>query len=119
MLATKEELEDWIVQVNATECLIIVEGEKDKKALQSLGVELKIVSLSKEPIFAVCEAVAKGGQEIIILTDFDAKGKELYGALKKNLEHLGVKINSTFREYLQKHTRISHVEGLDTYITRL
>ena len=115
----KEEVKEVISELSESNKLIIVEGPKDKKALNEVGVNNYIVCLSKKAIFEVIEDVAKLTDKVVILTDFDKKGKELYGKLNSGLQKHGVKVDHYFREWLQKNTRISHVEGLDKFLRNL
>jgi 5S rRNA maturation endonuclease (ribonuclease M5) len=119
METKKEELEKFLLELKQSNKLIIVEGPKDKKALQEVGVSNFIVELSKKSIFEIIEDVAKIASEVVILTDFDEKGKELYGKLNSGLQRLGVKVDHYFREWLQKNTKLSHVEGLGSYLENL
>ena len=107
----------WFEKLNASNKIIIVEGQKDERALRACGVKNNIAVLNKKPLYAVVELVAEKTREAIILTDFDTTGKELYGKLKKALVAHGVQIDNTFREFLQK-SGISHVEGLKTYVQK-
>lgn len=111
-----ETMQDWITKLKEFDGIIIVEGPKDKKTLTSLIGFKKIFVLSKKPLYAVVEKIAKETKDVVILTDLDEKGKELYGRLRTNLQKHGIRINRTFREYLFKKTKISHIEGLETYI---
>lgn len=108
-----ERLVEWLRKLRLTDVPIVVEGPKDERALLALGAK-KIVRLSRKPLFAIAEEVASKYDCVIILTDFDKKGKELYGRLSKLFDRLGVKVDLYFRETLQKHVRISHIEGLHT-----
>ena len=58
-------------------------------------------------------------KEFLILTDFDKKGKELYGKIARNLDKLGATVNKEYREFFQKKTKLSHVEGLEMYVKNL
>lgn len=109
----KEELEEWARKLAESDKAVIVEGEKDRKALAFFGIT-KIFTL-KKPLYAVVEGISENADEVVILTDFDRKGKELYGRLKKDLQKNGVKVDRYFREFLQRKTRLSHIEGLKTY----
>lgn len=102
-------------EIKNSNILIIVEGKKDKAALQKLGVK-NIVELNKKPLFQIVEDVANSNEECIILTDLDKKGKEIYGKLNSNLQKNGVKINNKFREFLFKHTKLRQIEGIDSYL---
>ena len=103
----------------AKDYLIIVEGKKDKFALQHLDFENIFVinetgkSLPEkiEQIQQLCDKKTK----VCILTDFDKKGKQLYLLLKSKLQEIGVRMDNTLRGILLKE-RISHIEGLANYI---
>lgn len=116
----KERIEEWIDKLNASgDIIIIVEGKKDKKSLMDSGVTADIVTL-KRPIFETAEGIAESGyKKAIILTDFDRKGKELYGKLSKELSRNGIRVDNYFREFLQKNTKLSHIEGMKKYLNNL
>ena len=125
-----ESMIDWISAVVESEKNIIVEGPYDKKALENIGITNNIVIINNGAgLFETVEKVVKDLEkslneeeqaneknEVIILTDFDKKGKELYGRLKKDLTKNGVKIDTYFREWLRRRTKISHIEGIDSYV---
>ncbi len=106
-----EELSAWVEKINDDGSLIIVEGIKDKKALEEIGVKNKIKTLSKKPIFSIIEDVS-ANKKAIILTDLDKEGKKLYGKLKEGLSRHGVLVDNKFREFLFKETKIRQIEGL-------
>jgi len=112
-----EELNKEISRLKNSKKLIIVEGKKDRIALEKLGIK-NIIELSKKPLFQIIEDISHKNKECIVLTDLDKKGKQLYGKLNSGLSRLGVKVNNRFREFLQKNTRLSHIEGLRTYINK-
>ena len=114
MMITKQELLEEINKIK-DKC-VIVEGKRDIIALKKLGFS-NIFEL-KNSIFAVCEEVAKNNSEVVILMDLDNEGKLLYHKLKENFDRLGVKINDSFREVLFR-TKLSHIEGLDSYLENL
>ena len=110
-----EELHSFIDKIKNSNILIIVEGKKDKIALQKLGIK-NIVELNKKPLFQIVEDVANSNEECIILTDLDKEGKQLYSKLNSNLQKNGVKVNNKFREFLFKHTKLRQIEGMDSYL---
>ena len=110
-----EEFNNLIEKIINSNILVIVEGKKDKAALQKLGIN-NIMELSKKPLFQIVEDVAHSNDECIILTDLDKKGKEIYGKLNSNLQKNGVKVNNKFREFLFKHTKLRQIEGINTYM---
>lgn len=115
MLRNKEELRKEVDNLKNENKLIIVEGPKDRDALMKLGLN-NITMLSKAPLFKIVEQVAEKADEAAILTDTDGKGKELYHILYRDLQKRGVKIDNRLRDLLFRE-KISHVEGLATYLS--
>ncbi|HIG98459.1 TPA: hypothetical protein HA231_03490 [Candidatus Woesearchaeota archaeon] len=94
---------------------IIVEGKKDKAALEALGISpTGIFVLNKQPIFAVAEAVAKECNVAVILTDLDSEGRKLYGKFNMALQQLGTKVDNRIRNFIFRNTKVRQVEGLAT-----
>lgn len=118
MFATREELLETIEKIKEEDILILVEGKKDKNALEQFEIKNSIV-LNGKDIWNRLEEIATQKKEVLILTDFDQKGKELYGKICKNLDKLGIKVNKRYREFFQKKTKLSHIEGLTTYVENL
>ena len=126
-----QEKEEKILRV--LECLaeesakgtpIIVEGKNDIEALRALGVEGKIISAKtggKSILDVISEVEKCTAKEVIMLLDFDRRGKEWTKRLKQNLENAKTKINLTFWSRLLKlvGTEVKDVEGLDTYMETL
>jgi len=96
--------------------VIIVEGKKDRAALQHFGI--KNIIILRKPLFLIVEYVVKKEKECVILTDLDKKGKELYGKLASSLNQFGVKIDDKPREFLFK-TKIRQIEGIPRHLKRL
>ena len=113
-----DELNNLIEKIKDSNALIIVEGKKDREALQKLGIS-NIVELSKKPLFQIVEDIADSNEECVILTDLDSKGKEIYGKLNSNLQKHGVKINNKLRDFLFKQTKLRQIEGIGHYLDRL
>lgn len=111
-----DEFESQILLLKENGSLIIVEGSKDKKALESFGIS-NIITLNK-PLFEVVELVASQTKECAILTDLDSEGKKLYSMLAEDLQHRGVKIDNAFRNFLFKETELRQIEGLVKYFTK-
>ncbi len=109
------DIEQWISELRTSKKLVVVEGPKDQKALLQCGIR-NVAVLSKQALYATAERIASEHASVVLLTDFDKKGKALYGALKKQFQRLGVKVDTRFREFLQRETTLSHIEGLHTYI---
>ena len=114
----KEKFQELIEKIKNSNTLVIVEGKKDKIALEKLGIK-NISTLSKKPLFQIVEEIANANDECIILTDLDKKGKELYAKLNSNLQRHGVKIDNKLREFLFKNTKLRQIEGITTYLEKL
>ena len=111
------EFSEHINKIKRSNQLIIVEGKKDKKALQNFGLK-NIIELNKRPLFEIIENISDKNEECIILTDLDKQGKELYGKLNSGLQQRGVKIDNNFRNFLFKNTKLRQIEGLETYVRK-
>ncbi|MEM5871643.1 MAG: hypothetical protein QW051_02095 [Candidatus Aenigmatarchaeota archaeon] len=99
----EEKLEEIIRELK--DKLIIVEGKKDEKALKILGLK-HIITINAQPLYKVVELAIKTHREIVILTDFDKKGKEINSKLKLLLQKKGKPPNTKLRckvMYLEKN----------------
>lgn len=111
-----EQIEELLADIKNKDLLVVVEGPKDKHALESLGIT-NIMSL-KKPLYAVVEEIASKAKEIVLLTDLDEEGRKLYHRLSIDLQKHGIKINNKLREFLFK-TKLRHIEGLATYLNSI
>ncbi len=116
--ATKEDFDKFIDELreDSKEKIIVVEGKKDKSALEAFGI--KHIIVLRKPMYMIVEHIADSGKECVILTDLDREGKELYGKLAGSLKQFGVKIDDRYREFLFK-TSIRQIEGIFRHIKRL
>ena len=112
------DFQDYIEKIKEFNIVIIVEGGKDKTALQKLGIS-NVIQLNKKALYQIVEEVANFNEECIILTDLDKKGKEIFGKLNSDLQKNGVKVNNKFREFLFRHTKLRQIEGIDSYLENL
>ena len=102
--------------------VMIVEGKKDVASLKALGFE-KVYAIHNTgvPIRVRIEQIInilEKRDKVCILTDFDKKGKQLYLLLKKEMQMLGVRLDSSLRGILIK-SRVSHIEGLYDFIKKI
>jgi len=94
---------------------IIVEGKKDKIALENLGCSNVIMlNGNNAGLFRIVEKLPENCREAVILTDLDKKGKQLYHRIKKILTSNKIKVDDRFRLYLFKETKVRQIEGLKT-----
>ena len=111
------EIMDYIGELKKNNKIVIVEGKKDKQALEQLGLG-NIVTLSKKPIYKIIEEVSEKTKEAVILTDLDKEGKKLFGKLNSGLSHHGVRVDNKFREFLFKKTKLRQIEGIISYLRK-
>lgn len=113
-IAAGEEILELVQQIIDGERLVIVEGKKDKKALEELGVE-KIMVLDAQHKLA--EKINEA--EVVLLVDLDKEGRKIYGKLKDILSRRGVRVNDQLRHYLFRNTKLRQMEGLRHYLNSL
>jgi len=103
---------------------IIVEGKKDIEALRTLSVKGKIISAKtggKHLIDVISELESASTSEVILLLDFDWRGKELTKKLQRHLERTGIKINIAFWFEFSAvvGNEVKDIEGLPSYMETL
>jgi 5S rRNA maturation endonuclease (ribonuclease M5) len=87
--------------------IVVVEGKRDVAVLRNLGLKAPVIKtqtrLSRSRL--VEKIVAKAGKDgqVLILTDFDNKGKEIYRFIEKELELNGVKNLKRERRMIRKY----------------
>ncbi|MFH0986605.1 MAG: toprim domain-containing protein [Candidatus Micrarchaeota archaeon] len=90
----------------------LVEGKRDKQALETLGIK-NIYKIHNSPLSTLADRISAQTNEAIILTDFDRRGKQLLERLSELLEGSGVKVNKDYRRMLRLMTGIKYIEELD------
>jgi 5S rRNA maturation endonuclease (ribonuclease M5) len=103
---------------------IVVEGKKDAQALQDLGVNGTIMTVKtggKSFLQAAQEIEILGVGEIILLLDFDRRGKEGTKFLQDSLEREEIKVNTKFWRGLGGLVgrEIQCIESLTSYLHNL
>lgn len=103
---------EWAEELKNSGKLVVVEGKKDRDALENAGIDNVILYYDK-PFYKLVENIYDNdGNGVVILTDLDKKGKQLYRKLKHSLQGVGVKVDSRFREFLFRKTKISYIESI-------
>jgi 5S rRNA maturation endonuclease (ribonuclease M5) len=120
ILLTLERLD----QESAKDIPIIVEGKKDVEALRVLGIEGKIIEAKtggKSRLDVISEVEECGAKEVILLLDFDRRGREWTKSLKQHLEKMQIKANVVFWKKLRGIVgrEVKDVEGLASYMETL
>ena len=119
-----QQILEYLTQESANGTPVIVEGKKDIEALRNLGVTGKILAAKtggKSRLDLISEIEKTGSQEVILLLDFDRRGKEWTAVLRQNLEKTRIKANVTFRKELSRLSRkeLKDIEGLEAYLQTL
>jgi len=103
---------------------IVVEGKKDTQALRELGVNGTILTLKtggKNFLQATTEIETVNYKEVILLLDFDRRGKEATKRLQFDLERLKIKVNLRF--WIELQALVGHeiqcTESLPNYLRTL
>ncbi|MGQ9479431.1 MAG: toprim domain-containing protein [Thermoproteota archaeon] len=97
--AMREAIIRVMKELDSHDRVIVVEGEKDRAALLKLGVKTEVITLRRFLKLASTDWLEKEGvSEIIVLTDFDRRGKFYTRVIRKicsgrvrvNMEYKGM-----------------------------
>jgi len=118
------QLIDKLATESAKGTPIIVEGQKDINTLHKLGVKGDIIpakSSGRSFLDVLSEVEGRGKHEVILLLDFDRRGKEWTSLLAQHLQKM--KINPNLHFWKQLLGLVGHdakdIEGLATYLETL
>jgi len=116
-------LDNLIVQLSIGTPML-VEGKKDAEALKKLEVSGDIIcakTSGKTFLDVLREVEERGKDEIILLMDFDRRGRQLTRHLTDDLERMKIKPNLVFWRRLSSLVGrdVKDIEGLSTYIQTL
>ncbi|MEM2089198.1 MAG: toprim domain-containing protein [Thermoproteota archaeon] len=98
--------------------LIIVEGSKDKAALLKLGVKTRIMPIRSFLRLASTDWLERSGvSEIIVLTDFDRRGR-FHSRTIKRICSGRVKVNTEYKGRLKQALGnwVKDVEGIPSFL---
>lgn len=104
--------------------LLVVEGQNDIEALKELNIGGNIISVKtggKSFLDVLMEVEEQNISEVILLLDFDRRGREWAQRLKQNLEEKRIKVNISLWNRLR--ALVGHdtkdVEGLPACLETL
>jgi 5S rRNA maturation endonuclease (ribonuclease M5) len=110
-----------LAEASAKGIPVVVEGKKDASALRELGVNGPLVTVKtggKSFLEATAELERLGAGEVILLLDFDRRGKEGTKRLQQDLERAKIKVNLRF--WRELYGLVGHevqcVESLPAYL---
>jgi len=111
------------LSILARDHTILIEGHKDKRALDSLGViasDIFFVQADGGPMKAA-EYVFGNSKKAVILTDWDKKGELIAYELSVQLKDMGIEVDTSIRSELIDLCicYIKDVESLDSLVKRL
>jgi len=115
---------DRLAEESAKGKPIIVEGKKDIETLRTFNIEGKIISAKsggKSLLDVVSEVEKDKAAEIILLLDFDRRGREWTKRLKQHLESARIIPNTTLWSGLFALVRreVKDIESLTAYMETL
>ena len=131
MLKRLQEKEERIAQIlnalaeeSARGTPILVEGKKDVEALRALGVEGPVWSVKtggKSFVDVVSELEESKAPKVVLLLDFDRRGKEGTRRLQLNLEKAKIRTDTEVWRALSRLAGrdVQCVEGLVAYLENL
>lgn len=100
---------------------IIVEGRRDVESLRAVGCAGEIEPInSGTTLHTRAEHLAGSARVVILLTDWDKKGDQLFVAMRDLFAANGVRVEGTFRDKLRIWMRppVTDVESLASYVER-
>jgi 5S rRNA maturation endonuclease (ribonuclease M5) len=107
--------EEFLAGANDPSTVVVVEGERDRRSLQRLGVTGHIVLFhSGRGLSQLTRSLTVPGRRVVVLTDWDREGGHLAHRLTELLVAEGVRVDADFRRKLARAVRgeVAHVEGL-------
>jgi len=118
------QLLDRLATESAKSTPIIVEGQNDINALHKLNITGDIIqakSSGKSLLDVISEVEGRGKREVILLMDFDRRGKEWTNRLARRLEEMRINPNLLFWKELLGLVGhdVKDIEGLATYLETL
>jgi 5S rRNA maturation endonuclease (ribonuclease M5) len=94
-----ERIKKWIEDLNEEDCIVLVEGIKDVKALRSLGILCNIETINRGvSINTLIEQLKSKNKKVVILTDWDRTGNELTEKLIFFSSNTGLKYDLLYRK---------------------
>lgn len=118
-----DELGALLAGLRAADAPVVVEGMRDEAALRALGITAPVLRLhSGVPILHFCEKAARRGiKRVILLTDWDRKGRVLFHRLLDGFR--GCSVECDIEPWLKLGRllagEVREVEGMPGVVERL
>lgn len=89
--------------VNSEVDMILVEGKRDRRALVESGFSSRIMECSSLPVHEIISRVEESGsRKVLVLTDFDSHGKELFREISSALTGHGISLKNIYRKRIKE-----------------
>jgi len=111
-----EEIRKILLDASSMVNLIVVEGTRDVKALRNLGYSDRIEVFYHTGITEIdfVSMLSRNSSRILILTDFDDKGKLLSKKLSRLFESHGVRLERELRRNIGKFMKIASISTIES-----
>ncbi len=90
--------------------VVLVEGKRDKMALERFDIG-PVYTMKGRKFHDIAEELSEKYEGVVILTDLDRTGEDIYRKLSRILESYGLKVDGSFREDL-KRSGVKFVEKI-------
>jgi len=91
---------------------VLVEGKHDERALRNLGLRGEIIKLNEgKSVVNFAEKIASRYSTIILLFDWDERGRKLTGEIASLLREMNVEVNLEF--WVKIQGMIPHVSSVE------
>ncbi len=113
-----ERLHELVREMDRRIALVIVEGRRDEEVLRELGYRGYIAKASSrrgglsEFAWRIKSLVGRG--PVVILTDFDSEGEEIYERLKREFEGAGVIVDERLRREIWQILRSHSIRTMES-----
>ena len=100
---------------------LVVEGVKDKRALETLGVKADffLVNKHKRSLHECAELISENHNQAFLFLDLDPKGKQLAANVRRYLGESKVNANTSLARRLLVLAGTDKVEGLTSALRKL
>lgn len=110
-----------IIKQKTHQQAVVIEGVKDRRALEGLGLDVDffLLSRNKKSLHERAEEIAQTHDQAFLFLDLDPKGRQLTDKMKRYLHQSKVKVNTGLGRKLLKLVSTDKVEGLTSAIRKL
>lgn len=104
----------FLEDLKKSDTLILVEGKRDRKALEAAGLN-KIIEISGKTLEKVVDILKEKQSGVIILTDYDKEGIKQFKRLKSLSLSNEIKVYDDMRKKFKRIFRVNKIEELSSY----